>query len=272
MIMTSRHLVHGVSISTIPASSISSELGAENPGQSTSDHEGLERRAPDSFLRSSLQPFYVLGDTVYGGFSARQLQLNTKSSSNFIGSTDFYTQDLFKYISDGVVPRGTMYGFAAHFDTGSTTSGYTFFKSVSDNAHGSSSSSKSDKSSRSIHTPRLLKRQDDKVQCRNQRGESALFSKGECLNAASKMASEKTALASCGGCQLVLVGPQGQLSSSNMPANDIQNHASNILAGCTTGLRLDSSNSIVSVSSTPIASNHKPNYVVLLTRGSGSSC
>ncbi|OAV85981.1 hypothetical protein PTTG_10480 [Puccinia triticina 1-1 BBBD Race 1] len=245
-------------------------------------HQAIERRGT---LPAGLQPLFFVSatNTVYGGYSSKPLQLaDRKSSSGLkisIGSWEFYTKDLNSYIQDRLTANNYgIYGFAASFNTATRSSDYSFFKSISTDQNslsqkGLSARESHSHKSRSLQLAHLInKRQDDQVQCRNQRGESFLFSKNACSLAAAKMVSEKTAMSSCGNCQLVMIGPAGQLSSSNMPAADIQTHTSNILTGCVMGQRTDSPNIAAKSFSNSIPENTKPNYVLLLVKGLGESC
>ncbi|KNE96548.1 hypothetical protein PSTG_10107 [Puccinia striiformis f. sp. tritici PST-78] len=259
---------------TITARSADSEARS-NHGQS------IERRAS---LPSGMQPLFYLNatSTIYGGYSSKELRLADNKNPFFglninIGSVDFYAKDLPSYLRDRLSPNNYgIYGFAANFNTQAHSSDYSFFKSVSNDRNSLSEKGVVSPShqSRSLQPAQFInKRQDDQVQCRNRNGESFLFSKNACYMAAAKMTSQKTAMSSCGSCQLVVIGPQGQISSSNMPASAIRAHTENILAGCFMSQRADSSNIVPSTfTNNTIPANAKPNYVLLLVKGSGESC
>ncbi|KAI9601639.1 hypothetical protein H4Q26_001471 [Puccinia striiformis f. sp. tritici PST-130] len=216
------------------------------------------------------------------GYSSKELRLTDNKNPFFglninIGSVDFYAKDLPSYLRDRLSPNNYgIYGFAANFNTQAHSSDYSFFKSISNDRNSLSEKGVVSPShqSRSLQPAQFInKRQDDQVQCRNRNGESFLFSKNACYMAAAKMTSQKTAMSSCGSCQLVVIGPQGQISSSNMPASAIRAHTENILAGCFMSQRADSSNIVPSTfTNNTIPANAKPNYVLLLVKGSGENC
>ncbi|POW23341.1 hypothetical protein PSHT_00202 [Puccinia striiformis] len=287
---------------TITARSADSEARS-NHGQS------IERRAS---LPSGMQPLFYLNatSTIYGGYSSKELRLADNKNPFFglninIGSVDFYAKDLPSYLRDRLSPNNYgIYGFAANFNTQTHSSDYSFFKSVSNDRNSLSEKGVVSPShqSRSLQPAQFInKRQDDQVQCRNQNGESFLFSKNACYMAAAKMTSQKTAMSSCGNCQvgdsfsthpiemkskvkayqflysmIYIVGcdrpPRTDLKL-NMPASAIRAHTENILAGCFMSQRADSSNIVPSTfTNNTIPANAKPNYVLLLVKGSGESC
>ncbi|KAA1069859.1 hypothetical protein PGT21_034519 [Puccinia graminis f. sp. tritici] len=278
----------GVAGRTIAARAAGSESQSPEGGKITDEdhlllgrrtHQAIDRRA---ILPPGLQPLYFISatNTVYGGYSARPLQVADQRSSAGLkisfGSIEFYTKDLNSYLQNRLsADNYGIWGFAASFNTATRKSDYSFFKSISDDRSSLSAKGLAPNShkSRSLQLTHFSKkRQDDQVQCRNQKGDSFLFSKSACSLAAAKMVSEKTAMSSCGNCQLVMIGPAGQLSSSNMPASDLQTHAANILIGCGMSQRTDSLNIAASSFSHSIPDNAKPNYVLLLAKGLGESC
>ncbi|KAI9601759.1 hypothetical protein KEM48_000863 [Puccinia striiformis f. sp. tritici PST-130] len=229
---------------TITARSADSEARS-NHGQS------IERRAS---LPSGMQPLFYLNatSTIYGGYSSKELRLADNKNPFFglninIGSVDFYAKDLPSYLRDRLSPNNYgIYGFAANFNTQTHSSDYSFFKSVSNDRNSLSEKGVVSPShqSRSLQPAQFIISART-IKCSVEIKMANRFVLKECL-AAAKMTSQKTAMSSCGNCQLVVIGPQGQISSSNMPASAIRAHTENILAGCFMSQRADSSNIVPS--------------------------
>ncbi|KAI8443847.1 hypothetical protein BY996DRAFT_3711787 [Phakopsora pachyrhizi] len=209
--------------------------------QSDNYHHHQSKR----WLNSPFAPYYISGSSVYGGYYDPRYNF---SPSYPIGSAKFYTQGLTNYLTwcpSGIYGFGASYEFSnQNYRTVPNPSSYSFFKKFSQSDKSSKRSYVSHehsndeedyeirKVSRNSHN--FIKR-GDQVQCRNQKGETISFVKSDCDAAAIKMVNQKSAVSNVGSCGLVLIGPQGQLSSSNLPIEKIQNDVQNILNTCTMG-------------------------------------